>query len=165
MKKSVLISFFSFFLSVTLFAQRGRTILAPDLQPLIIVNSFMTDFKHLLLKPDNIISMDVLKNERVIAAYGDKAKNGVIVIHIKKHTEIFRLTDIFEHYQIPDTDRKLKVCIDNVQVSDSSLLVIDKADIATVEVITDICWVTPQVPGPEERYINIASKQAWKPIP
>lgn len=40
------------------------------------------DFKA--LKPDNIQSVNVLKGESAIKAYGDKGKNGVILITLKK---------------------------------------------------------------------------------
>lgn len=39
------------------------------------------------LNPQNIESMEILKDEITISKYGDKAKNGVIIITLKKNTK------------------------------------------------------------------------------
>jgi TonB-dependent SusC/RagA subfamily outer membrane receptor len=38
------------------------------------------------LNPDNIESIDVLKGDKAVAAYGVKGANGVVLIHFKKKT-------------------------------------------------------------------------------
>ncbi len=53
--------------------------------PLYIVDGKIVsdaDFKK--ISPDNILSINVLKNESAAAAYGEKGKNGVIIITMKK---------------------------------------------------------------------------------
>jgi TonB-dependent SusC/RagA subfamily outer membrane receptor len=53
--------------------------------PLYIVNDKeVSKDKFIKMKPKNIESVTVLKDESAIEKYGDKAKNGVIIIKTKK---------------------------------------------------------------------------------
>lgn len=146
------------------FAQRTAMMVKPDQQPLIIVDSFTTDFNHLLLEPGRIQSIDILKDSSAVILYGDKAKNGILIIKPKKNTEIIRFNDMLNLFHITGPDRNLNVCIDNVRVKDSNKLLADRSDIVTVEIIRDIYWITPLIAGPEERYINIVTRKAKKPF-
>jgi hypothetical protein len=151
-------------LAETAICQRSRTemVTPADPEPLIIVDSFKTDRKHLMLDPDNIVSIDILSDSNTVSRYGDKAKHGVIVIKLKKNAELLQLEGLLNQFKIPEQDRKLNVCIDNMLVKDSDKLLADKKDIVTVEVIKDICWITPAIAMPEERYINIVTKKTKK---
>jgi hypothetical protein len=161
MKKTVLFSFFCFLLAMMANAQRSNFIPEHD-QLMIVVDTFVTDVKHLLLDPDKIESLDIRKGENAVSAYGEKAKNGILVIHLKKNAQILRFEQLLEQYNISTTDRTLHVCINNVQVGDTKKLLIEKDNIASVEVVTDTRWITPAIPGPEERYINILTRKEKK---
>lgn len=53
--------------------------------PLYIVDGkIVSDAEFKKISPDNIMSINVLKNESAAAAYGEKGKNGVIIITMKK---------------------------------------------------------------------------------
>lgn len=54
--------------------------------PLYIVNGKKKSFKEVeKLGPDQIESIDVLKDKELIAEYGEEGKNGVVIISLKKH--------------------------------------------------------------------------------
>lgn len=54
-------------------------------QPLYVIDGVISTKEDMdKFKPEQIESIDVLKGEKATAAYGDKGKNGVIIIRIKK---------------------------------------------------------------------------------
>jgi hypothetical protein len=143
------------------FAQRGRPELYPpsaneDRIPIIVVDTFTTDPRHLLLEAENIASVDLVKNSKIIAAYGQKASKGVILVKPKKNTKIVSLTGLLDQFNVPVADRHLHVCVDKVAVPDATKLVADKDHIESVEIIT----ATPAVAGVEERHINIVTRKS-----
>lgn len=57
-------------------------------QPIYIIDGVEKDGKALQeLNPDKIDSINVLKNQPAIEKYGEKGRNGVIIIHLKKNTK------------------------------------------------------------------------------
>ena len=55
--------------------------------PLFVVDGieWTGDSKNITISPDSIESITVLKDSKATAAYGEKGKNGVIVITTKRH--------------------------------------------------------------------------------
>lgn len=162
--KKLIFSFLFLFVALSLFSQQSRNRnenIPPVLknQPLIIVNSIETDFNHLLLKPENIESIDVLKDSASVAGYGEKGKYGVILIHVKKGNELAQLPELITQYNIPEQDQKLRVALDHILVKDVNKLAIAKNDIRKVEVVTETLWHSALEAGNEERYINIEMKK------
>jgi hypothetical protein len=160
----------AFFLSVSLCILIGTAVIAQNnprsnqnnpvaLQesPLVIIDSFTTDIKHVVLNPDKILSIDVLKDSSTVSRFGEKARYGVIIIQPKKEANFISLNKLLDEFHITGADRGLKVCVDHIFVKDPSKLVIDRSSIHTVSIITDIVWETPQVAGKEERHINLQS--------
>jgi TonB-dependent SusC/RagA subfamily outer membrane receptor len=152
------------FIVLSLFAQqtRNRNENNPPAlknQPLIIVNSLETDFNHLLIKPDNIESINVLKDSASVAVYGEKGKYGVIIIQPKKGSDLVQMPELITLYNIRGQDLKLKVALDHILVKDVNKLIIDKNDIRKVEVVTETLWYSALEAGTEERYINIEMKK------
>lgn len=62
-------------------------------KPLIMVDGKETDFQSLVLDPSLIKRIDVLKNESAVAKYGDKARDGAVLITSKPGTEFYVLAD------------------------------------------------------------------------
>lgn len=62
------------------------SMLDPKKPPLIVLDGEImpTNFKMNNLKPENIDKIEVLKDASATAAYGEKGKNGVIVVQTKK---------------------------------------------------------------------------------
>lgn len=167
MKKAILNSLAFLFLAM---AGNAQTIFRPDnhrrimhflsgQQPLYIVDSVVADPDLLLLDPDQILSVDVLKDSASTVLYGSMAQNGVINIRMKERAGLLGLDDLLDMYHIPETDRNLKVCIDNMLARNKHKILASQTNILRVEVIKDICWISPVEPGPEERYINIVIKK------
>ncbi len=56
-----------------------------EAQPLYVIDGEISTKEAMeKLKPEQIEAIDVLKGEKATAAYGDKGKNGVIIIRVKK---------------------------------------------------------------------------------
>ncbi len=53
-------------------------------EPLYVIDGEITDRGHLELAPEDVESINILKGESATAKYGDKGKNGVILITMKK---------------------------------------------------------------------------------
>ena len=167
--KKLIFSFVYLLLTLSLFSQKmvvrrpnGQSDIAME-QPLIIIDSFESDFYNVKIRPDRIESIDVLKDSASVAVYGEKGKYGVVIIRPKKGTELLQYPALLTLYNIPEQQFQLKLALDNILVKDASKLVIDRNDIQKVEVITDILWYSPQNAGPEEKYINIEMKKDKKP--
>jgi hypothetical protein len=105
------------------------------------------------------MSIDVLKDSASIVKYGEKAKNGVIIIRTKPDTELIKLSDLITQYEMSIKEKNLKVCKDKILVGNPDKILVSKSDIARVEIITDNYWHTPLVSGPEEQFINIVMKR------
>lgn len=59
--------------------------LKSEAQPLYVIDGEISTKEALdKLKPEQIEAIDVLKGEKATAAYGEKGKNGVIIIRVKK---------------------------------------------------------------------------------
>ncbi|WP_029902023.1 M56 family metallopeptidase [Prevotella sp. 10(H)] len=56
-------------------------------EPLVIIDGKKGNMKDLEIDPDRIDNITVLKDKEAIAAYGKKAKNGVIIVTTKEHAK------------------------------------------------------------------------------
>ena len=57
--------------------------------PLIVLDGIITDIKATRVNPDDILSVDVMKDEAATNKYGDKGKNGVIEITtVERNVEV-----------------------------------------------------------------------------
>lgn len=149
-------------LCLTIAASAQRTCsqwIDADKQPLVLVDSIEANLNELWVNPDDIKSIDILKDSTAVAKYGEKAKNGVIIIRTKPTTELIKLSDIITQYEMSIKDKNLKVCKDKILVQNPDNILVSKSDIARVEIITDNYWQTPLIAGPEEKFINIVMKR------
>lgn len=63
---------------------RGANSLTQDNSPLYVIDGFPTEAEDAILNPDDIESINVLKDASATAIYGARGANGVIVIETKK---------------------------------------------------------------------------------
>ncbi|MES2809808.1 MAG: hypothetical protein V4619_14350 [Bacteroidota bacterium] len=61
----------------------------------------------------HIDAMEVYTDRKNVEQYGDKAKNGVVIITLKKDALIITQTEIFDKYKISKANRKLPVYLDS----------------------------------------------------
>jgi TonB-dependent SusC/RagA subfamily outer membrane receptor len=137
----------------------SKDILA-DTIPLYVINGKVINGKIKDIPADNIESMDVLKGKAAIAAYGDKGKNGVVIIKTKDNDENDEavvleneLLDLVDgdnntaHIHIPVTsssnikfesteEKKALYIVDGVKY-DGDINEIDSKNIQSVNIIKD----------------------------
>lgn len=69
------------------------TTVIPKASPLVVIDGFETDMQSIALNPDNIKSIRVEKSAMAIKEWGEKAKDGAIVIQTKPATTFYTITD------------------------------------------------------------------------
>ena len=145
--------------------EKPRTVFSitpPEGPPLVLVDSLHAALNTLLLSPDRIERMDVYKGKEALDRYGDKGKNGVILIHTKPNTSLLRMTEILDRFHIPPSDRQLRICINEILIPDPKLIVAGVGDIESVEVVKGRRTETLNETDSQERFINIKSPAAVK---
>lgn len=130
--------------------------------PLVFVDTFKTDMNHLVLNPQKIESIDVLKDSAAMAKYGEVGRFGVVVIHPKREAKFSRVDKIIDNYNLPDKDRNLRVCINKNLVQDPQLILIENSEIERVEITTDRHWTNVEDANSGEKFINITTKTKRK---
>src|SRR4051812_19510866 len=121
------------------------------MRPLVLVDTFKTEINYLVLNPQKIESIDILKDSAAITKYGDAGKFGVIFIHPKAGTRFLKIDKILDDYQLSNEDKKLGVYVNKVFMPNPRLLLIEQSEFKDVEVITD-----KTVSG--DRFINIRTR-------
>ena len=124
-------------------------------QPFVMIDTFVTEIKSLVISPDKIESVNVLKISDAIANYGDKAKYGAVIIKTKPDTKLLRINEVLDLYKITGNDRKLRVCINHTIVQHPELLLVAASEILGVEITTDKNWIDPTEANSTEKFINI----------
>src|SRR5262245_44559809 len=156
--KAVLLYVFAGVLTTSAIGQE-RMSLDGSKQPYLIVDSLSADLKYLVLSPDKIESINILKDGNAVASYGDKAKYGVIIIKTKPNTTLLRIGEILDRFEISKADRELRVCINKALVSRQELVLIEASEITGVDITTDRYWINPNEANSNERFINISTKE------
>jgi hypothetical protein len=128
------------------------------INPLVFVDSFKTDISYLVLDPNKIESIDILKGSSAISKYGDEAKDGVIIIQPKKDVQLLRIDKILDNNKINAADRKLRICINNNLIRETQLILIESSEIEDVQITTDRHWINSEDANSCERFINIITK-------
>lgn len=154
---------FLFFLVGHLSAQQPVTRPTPSKnsakEPLILVDSFQTSLQSLILDPGKIESINVLKDTPAVSRYGEAGKNGVVIIHPKANVILLRLVELLNKFQVPDSLRKFRVCINEVIISRPDLILIDESEVEGVSNFVSTDWSDLSRPK-DERFLNIISKRS-----
>ena len=162
MKIFTLFLFLSLFTSIHLTAQtRERYFINQDTsqQPLILVDSLQTDINYLFLDANKVQAIDVFKDAAAIKQFGERGKNGVVVIKTKANVSLLRLPELLEKYNLPDSVKKLRVCINEILVKRPELLLIDETKIRGVGTMALIDWNYVNKPT-DETVINISVEKS-----
>ena len=128
------------------------------INPLVFVDSFKTDISYLVLDPNKIESINILKDSLAISKYGVEAKDGVIIIQPKKNVQFLRIDRILDNNKIKGEDRKLRICINKTLIRDTQLILIESSEIEDVQITTDRHWINSEDANSRERFINIITK-------
>ncbi|WP_162052908.1 hypothetical protein [Pontibacter pamirensis] len=127
-------------------------------RPLVIIGSQETAYDALILDPDKIQHLNVYKGEKALEKFGDKGKEGVVVMTLKKEITLARLPEIFEQFHVSEKGQKLTVAIDGKHVSEPELLLADLRQIKKVEV-KPFDVTAPSRWTFDEKYLNIVTVQ------
>jgi len=88
--------------------------------PLVLVNGFETNMESMAVDPNNIESITVLKNGSALDQYGDKAKDGAILITTKPGIQFYTITDFV------DPSKNLNKSVSKIELNGKLLLDISK---------------------------------------
>ena len=127
--------------------------------PLVLIDNMETNFNYLVINPNSIEKIEVLKDGATIKALGDRGRNGAIFITTKQNSKIFRLDAILDKYHIESADRQLQICIDKILVKDTSKILVDDTEIERVEITNDRIYNFPVEQDKGEKFINIVTRK------
>ncbi len=130
-----------------------------DSTPLVLVNGLLTSIKALVMHPDAIQSIDVLKGDNAVAKYGRQAKYGAIIIHAHKHIKLYRLTELMDKLNWPDSLRKYRVLVDEVLIDDPALILVQESEISMLGTTNHVDWPDFCATPTSEKFINILRRK------
>ncbi|MDP5001138.1 MAG: hypothetical protein NWQ15_04495 [Flavobacterium sp.] len=88
-----------FLVNITFSQDKNVKIVSQKNNPLIVVNDSILKYEVIeFLNPNDIESVTVWKDEKAKSMYGEKGKNGVIVITTKKNSKR-KLRKIYKQYK------------------------------------------------------------------
>ncbi|WP_299987346.1 hypothetical protein [uncultured Pontibacter sp.] len=116
-----------------------------------------------LIAARHIESAEVLKDEKATEKFGDKAKDGAVLLKTDPTAKWVTIQDIYTHYRIPATQQNLRVIINNQLVKDTSLILanleqIEKVEVKKQDIIAPVRWSL----NDEEEFLHITSKPQTK---
>ena len=126
--------------------------------PFVLVDSFQTDLKYLFLNATKVKAVDVYKDSAAIKQFGEKGKNGVMVIRTTGEVTLLRLPALLDKYHFPDSLRQLRVCINEVIVARPELILMDESKIQGVNTMVLSDWNNLGHPK-HETVINIIAQK------
>jgi hypothetical protein len=146
-------------LGLSCFAQEGKLDKNPEANlnsPLYILNIKGKEFifrnaiqTGSLMNQYQIKSMEVWKDSKTTARFGDKGKNGVIEITLTDSAKLINLKELLANFNIAKKDRKLPVYVDSTIVQYPKELILDPTSVKALTIATDT--------ETQERYISIFS--------
>ncbi|MGZ3924662.1 MAG: TonB-dependent receptor plug domain-containing protein [Flavisolibacter sp.] len=103
----------------------SKAVGAVTMHPLVVVDGIETDMESMSLDPNNIESITVLKNGSAEAKYGEKGKEGVILITTKRGTQFYKINDFVDPAK--DLNKSVaKVQLNGKLLPDKNKLLIDR---------------------------------------
>lgn len=104
-------------------------------QPLVIINGQETTPGTMVLPDDKIAEMHIHKKGSPEAKkYSLKAEKDVIVIKAKEGVDLVKFTQILDHFNVPASQRTLKVSFNRTTLVNPELILADLSEIEKVEV-------------------------------
>lgn len=156
--KSILLYISFFLLTIPALAQK-RISFDEGKEPYFLVDTIPVHMKYLILNPNKIESVHVLKDSSALAAYGEKARYGAVIIKTKPNTVLLRIKDILIKYNLPETDRNLRVCLNKTLITRPELFLAEAGEIVEVEITTERNWINAEDANGTERFINIKTSE------
>lgn len=127
-------------------------------RPLVVVDAQETLSDALILDPGAIQSINVYKGDMAIEKFGEKGKEGAVVITLKEEVPLARLPEIFEEFNVSKQGRKLTIAVDGSHIAEPEMLLADLRQIKKVEV-QPFDVTAPSRWTFDEEYLNIVTVQ------
>jgi len=116
--------------------QPTKAVCGVTVHPLVLVNGFETDIESVSVDPNNIDEINVLKNTSAVNKFGDKGKEGAIVITLKPGTQLYTISDFVDPSK--DLNKKVKkVQLNGKILVDFNKLLIDKTALTKSTIAAD----------------------------
>lgn len=130
------------------------------LHPLVLVDNLETDMESMSVDPNNIETISVLKNGSALDKYGEKAKDGAILITTKPGTQFYKITDFVDSSK--DLNKNVtKIQLNGKLLPDANKLLIDKTAFTSSMLSTECKLGASLTASPEETLV-ISTKFAGK---
>lgn len=126
-------------------------------QPLVLVNKQETAPNAIILSPKDIETVEVVKGANALERYGEKGKDGVVIMELKQGLSLVRLEEVYKTFEVPHQQQQLTLAINGKHVKDPTLLLADLRQIERVEV-ADFEVASPTRWSFDEQYLNIVTK-------
>ncbi|MBF9251984.1 hypothetical protein I2I11_01630 [Pontibacter sp. 172403-2] len=129
-------------------------------QPLVLVGDEKTAMGALILDPNLIESINVYKGAEATAKFGDKAKDGAVLIALKNNMQLARMEQVYTAFKVPAQQQNLPVAINDKLVGNPELLLANLEEIRKVEVKKQDVTAPARFSFDEDAlYLNIVTKQ------
>jgi hypothetical protein len=140
--------------------EQTRGVSVIEAKPYVLANNLPTSRLALIVNRHSIKSMDVYKGQEAIAKFGEKAKEGAIVITMNPNVQLVRIKEIYRHFNVPAQQRGLKVCINNQLINNADLILADLKEVIKVDVIQqDITAPYRWSLDENEQFLNIITAE------
>lgn len=126
--------------------------------PVVLVDTFKTDMKYLIMDPRMIESIAVYKDANALAKFGEMGKHGVVIVKPTADAIFFQIGKILDKYKIANPDRKLRICINKTLIREPELILIEESEILDVKITTERRWTAFEDANSGEKFINIITR-------
>jgi len=115
----------------------GSTWARTTVHPLVLVDGFETNMESMVLSPDHIEAITILKDKSATEKYGEKARDGAILIETKPGTEFYKMADFV------DISKNLNASVTKVELNgkllaDMNKLMIEKTALTSTMISADL---------------------------
>lgn len=136
----------------------GPTKIDPTKRPMLVVNGkyiiYPLEDMVSRFRVDDIEDLNVYKNrDSLIGLYGEKAKNGVVSLELKKKAAIIEMDELFDSFNIKEKHRSLPLYVNDKLIIDKVGFFISSAMIRKVKVVN-----RPTDGVPDLEFISITTK-------
>jgi hypothetical protein len=126
-------------------------------QPLVLVDGLKTDLKHLVVDPEKIMSIDVIKDSAALVKYGIEAKNGVVIVKFNPGITLMRIDHLYKKFNVGEEMTRMKVAVDGVPIKHPELLLIEEGVITGTGTYSHVDWTDLSNPK-DEKFFNITTR-------
>ncbi|MFD2514614.1 hypothetical protein ACFSRY_12125 [Pontibacter locisalis] len=127
-------------------------------KPYVTINAQETAMGAFIVEPDQIASVEVIKEQDAVKQFGDKAREGAVIIRLRESVSLVRVQEVYDFFQVSPDHQQLKLTINDQLVSDKEKLLADLQQIEKLELKKqDVTAVKRNSFDEEAPYLNIVT--------